>query len=401
MIDLTELLSKHLDITQGDPELTPVVEAVGRRLASSYDAPEHVPAFRVSSVDGFAVRSVDVAGSNPAKPSELLLVDEIAAGQEAKELNSGEAAPIMTGAPVPAGADTCVMVEDSDIAGDLVHIQVQVPEGAYIREVGSAITQGQLVVESNTVLTPAGAASLQSLGVTEVLVHPKTKVAIASTGLELVAPDEVPTGAQIRDVNRTLLRELLEASDCEVVDLGIVPDDQDSVLALIERAKDNGASAVISTGGVSMGRHDYVKALAMEPDNNLGWYQVAIKPAKPLVFGEISDIAYFGLPGNPVSALVSFTLIVRTYLDRSRGIDGSKPITAELRSATSKNSDHKIHYRAGRLDFDGGLIVELFGEDSSHQINSYATANCLVELGEPRDYVVGEQVRVHKFDSGV
>lgn len=399
MIQLSELLKKPLKIAQPEPVNLEVANAIGHRLAQSYFAENPVPDLPISSVDGFAVRAVDVEGAAAANPIELEVVGEIAAGQMGEALSPNQAAPIMTGAPIPQGADSCVMVEDTKQEESKVLIRRSVEVGAYVRTVGSAIRKGQLVAESNQVLTPAAAAGFESLGVTEVSVHAKLRVAIASTGLELVPVEEVPTGAQVRDVNRGLLRQLLTQANCEVVDLGIVSDNRQAVVDLIGDAKKAECSVLITTGGVSMGRHDYVKALSMEKDNALAWHQVAIKPAKPLVIGEISDLCYFGLPGNPVSCLVSFTLIVGHYLRRSQGLEEPGLVTAKLSTNVSKADDMKVHYRAGRISFDGGALVQTFGEDSSHQINSFGKANCLVELTEPREYKPGDQVSVHLLNN--
>ncbi|HEX5695240.1 MAG TPA: gephyrin-like molybdotransferase Glp [Acidimicrobiia bacterium] len=295
-------------------ETVPIWEARGRVLSADVIAPEDVPPFPNSAMDGFAVRADDV--SSPGAVLEVL--GDLQAGYTTEtEVGPGEAIKIMTGAPIPRGADTVVRVEDTATAGSKVEIAVAVDTGTSVRPAGGDVKRDQLVFEAGTRLTPMHVGVLATIGVAKPEVFKRPRVAYMSTGDELT-PVETPTLAPggIRDSNRPMLRALLEEAGAELLDLGIVPDDPDLLRAALDRG--SRANVMVSTGGVSMGDYDVTK-LVLEGDAGVEFWKIAIQPAKPFAFGRVGDALFFGLPGNPVSVLVSFEQFLRPALLRMQG----------------------------------------------------------------------------------
>ena len=289
------------------PRAVPLEDALGCVTSVAISAETSVPPFANSAMDGFAVRAADVRDA----PTQLKIVATIAAGATPDvELTRGEAARIMTGAPVPAGADAIVMVELTSTSpdGDTVTVTEAVPPGNHIRDAGEDIAAGDEVFPAGTLLTPGHIGVLANLGLRKVPVQPRPRVGVLSTGDELV-------NGQIADSNRPTLLALCRESGFETVDLGTVGDDE----AAIRTALDNGieaCDAVLTSGGVSAGDYDFVKKLL---DTEV---RVAIRPAKPLAFGTPDGTPVFGLPGNPVSAMVSFELFARPALRQMAGFTG-------------------------------------------------------------------------------
>ncbi len=297
-----------------DVEEVPIWEARGRVLASDVTAHENVPPWANSAMDGFAVRGVDVA-----EPGLVLeVIGDLPAGSITDaEVGPGQAIKIMTGAPMPAGADTVVRVEDTRVDGSSVTVTTPVETGTSVRPAGGDVAVDDVVFAAGTRLTPMHVGVLATIGVGHPLVYRKPRVAFMSTGDELTPPESprLAPGA-IRDSNRPMLLSLLEDTGVETVDLGIVPDDT----ATLRQALDQGSKAdvVVSTGGVSMGDYDVTK-LVLQGDARVDFWQVAIQPAKPFAFGHIGDALFFGLPGNPVSVLVSFEQFARPALLKMQG----------------------------------------------------------------------------------
>ena len=298
-----------------EPEHIAYTAAVGRVLAEPVTAPEDVPAFPNSSMDGFAVRAADVA-----EPGALLeVVADVPAGQVASmAVGEGEAIRIMTGAPMPEGADAVVRVEDTEMEGEKVRIGVSVPPGNYVRPAGGDVARGELIFEAGLRLTPVELGVLATLGAVEVAVARRPRVAVMSTGDELASPETRNLGpGMIRDSNRPMLIALVSAAGAEVVDLGRVSDDVDELRSALERGAVE-ADAIVTSGGVSMGDYDVTK-LMLRDDAGVDFISVAMKPGKPLAFGRIGGTPFFGLPGNPVSVLVSFEQFMRPALLAMQG----------------------------------------------------------------------------------
>jgi len=400
VIDLDDARRRVLDAVG---PLTPVDvacgDAAGLVLADDVVAREHVPPFANTAVDGYAVRSSDVR----AVPVDLRVIGSLAAGDGREwTVGEGEALRIMTGAVMPGGADAVVMVEDTSTLPDgLVRITRTVESGSAVRPVGDDVRSGDVVFHAGTVLTPAGAGVLASINERRVRVFPRPRVALLSTGDELVADGSPLRRGQIRESNLTTLAIMLERSECSVTNLGVVADDE----AVLERTLLGAAAthdAIVTSGGVSMGDFDVVKAV-LSRIADMQWMQLAIKPAKPFAFGLLASgsraVPVFGLPGNPVSSLVSFELLARPALRRMMGHthDLSRPtVIAIADGGLRRKPDGKTHFVRvfARFDRDGRLHVRDTGPQGSHQLAATAAANALAIVPDGAGIVAGGEVEV-------
>jgi molybdenum cofactor synthesis domain-containing protein len=373
----------------------------GRVLAQNVVAPENVPPFANSAVDGYAVRTADTQ----TVPTELVVVDTVAAGAEPKiAVSTGQAIRIMTGAPMPQGADAVVMVEDTQRVGD---DRVSIGKAAKlydaIRDAGSDVNKGDTVFVAGTVLNAAGAGVLASVNARTVQAYPRARVALLSTGDELVTDGSPLKIGQIRESNLTMLDAMIAASGCEVLNLGIIKDDEALLervlLDVIERC-----DAIVTSGGVSMGDFDVVKAV-LSRIAKMQWMQLAIKPAKPFAFGQLqaSDgrvVPIFGLPGNPVSSMISYELLARPALRKMMGHthDLLRPtVKAVLDAPIKRKQDGKVHYVRvfGGFESDGRLHVRDTGPQGSHQLAATALANGLAYVPDSMGIEAGAEVDVY------
>ena len=365
------------------PERVAIHQATWLVLAETVIAGEDVPPFANSAVDGYAVRSVDVADV----PVQLRVVDEVAAGAASSVVvGQGEAIRIMTGAPMPAGADSSVMVEDTERLdhGARVLVKRSSNAGDAVRVAGDDVLAGTALFQPGDVVTPAVAGVLASVNAREVLAVRRARVAVLSTGDELIDDGSPLAPGQIRESNKTMLAGLLAEAGCDVVDLGVVRDDEAALEATLRSAAGE-CDAIVTSGGVSMGDYDVVKAV-LSRIADMQWMQVAIRPAKPFAFGLLDDgndrhVPVFGLPGNPVSSMVSFDLFARPGLRQMMGharID--RPIlTAIADQAIQRRPDGKTHYTRvlGSFAEDGRYHVSAVGGQGSHQLAATATAQAL------------------------
>lgn len=298
-----------------DTETIPFDEGVGRVLAEAVVSSEDVPHFANSAMDGFAVRATDV--SEPDAVLEVLA--DLPAGQVASvSMSDGQAIRIMTGAPMPDGADTVVRVEDTTAEGDKVRIHTVVEEGTYVREAGGDVRAGQVVFDPGLRMGPIHVGVLATLGLVEPVVSRRPRVGVMSTGNELQPPaTQNLAPGMIRDSNRPMLVGLLEDAGAEVIDYGRIGDDADELRAALGRAAVE-TDAIVTTGGVSMGDYDVTK-LVLREEAGVDFIKVAMKPGKPLAFGRLGGAPFFGLPGNPVSVVVSFEQFVRPALLTMQG----------------------------------------------------------------------------------
>jgi molybdenum cofactor synthesis domain-containing protein len=359
------------------PVEVPFERAIGHVLAADVVADERVPPFANTAVDGYAVRAADVA----AAPVELAVVAEVAAGATTDHvLAAGEAIRIMTGAPIPSGADAVVMVEDSErLDGGRVRLTRAVPVGASVRAAGDDVQPGDLLFPAGTEVRPAVLGVLASVNAQVVSAYPRATVAVLSTGDELVDDGSPLAPGQIRESNRKMLAGLLVEAGCEVVDLGTVRDDEDELERVLRGAAE-GCDAVVTSGGVSMGEHDVVKAV-LGRIADMSWLQIAIKPAKPFAFGTLDGTPVFGLPGNPVSSLVSFELLARPALRRMMGHRRlARPsLVAVSDDGIRRGPDGKVHFVRVNTEFgdDGRFHVAPVGAQGSHQLAATALADAL------------------------
>jgi molybdenum cofactor synthesis domain-containing protein len=383
------------------PRSVPLLSARGLVLAREVAATEPVPPFANTAMDGYAVRAADTAGASDASPVTLEVVGELAAGvAPTTEVGPGQAIRIMTGAPMPAGADAVVMVERTRAAGDRVEIAAEAKGGDHVRPAGGDLEAGQRVFEAGTILTPAHLGVLASLDVADVLCHPRPRVGVCSTGDELVATGPLQHG-MIRDSNRPMLLAVLEEAGCEPVDYGIAPDDEAVLTETITRAVDE-CDALLTSGAVSMGDYDYVKVilerLAVErPGSEYAWMQVAIKPAKPLAFAVIGGVPVFGLPGNPVSSRVSFEVFARPALRRLAGRADvmPEPVAAVARSPFRRRADGRVHLDRVVVTYENGrYLCERAGLQASNVLSGMAAASGLAIVADGVGVEAGESLPV-------
>ena len=392
-------------VLAGCAPLTPVqvayTEMTGRVLDQDVVAVEDVPPFRNTAVDGYAVRAIDTE----QVPVELVVVDTLAAGAEPKiAVNVGEAIRIMTGAPMPNGADAVVMVEDTERVGE-AHVRIsrsaKVRDG--VRDAGSDVRAGETVFVRGTVLNAAGIGVLASVNARTVRAFPRARVALLSTGDELVVDGSPLRIGQIRESNLTMLDSMIAATGCDVINLGVVRDDEAELERVLREVIER-CDAIVTSGGVSMGDFDVVKAV-LSKIATMQWMQMAIKPAKPFAFGQLQSsdgrtIPIFGLPGNPVSSLISYELLARPALRKMMGHTDNlmRPaIRAVLDSPLKRKPDGKIHFMRvfGEFAEDGRLHVRDSGPQGSHQLASTAMANGLAYVPDGNGLQAGEHVSVY------
>ncbi len=373
-------------LTQFSPLETtrcPLEQAAGRVLADTVRAEDDLPAFDNSSVDGFAVRAMDVT----AVPVILPVVADVPAGKSPDfRLEAGQAARIMTGAKLPAGADAVVMVEDTDFshraagtpAPQQVCIQKTVRPGENVRKRGADLRAGQEILPKGQVLRPQDIGMLAMLGMAQVPVYRKPKVAIVSSGDELLPVDAPPEDGKIRDTNTYTLAALAAQTGCEVLRLGVAADEREAVQAMLDQAVEAGADVIVSSAGVSVGAFDFVKEV-VESAGTLDFWKVNMRPGKPLAFGAYKGIPFFGLPGNPVSSFVGFLVFARPALRRLGGIETARQEPVRVVLAEAVESDGRESYlRAVVTRENGTSIAKLTGHQGSGNLFSLVQANALL-----------------------
>jgi len=401
MIPLAEMQELVLgSVRQLDPVEVGLREALGLVLATDVVTHESVPPFANTGMDGYAVRAADTADAVPGAPVRLDVVGELPAGAApSTPVGPGEAIRIMTGAPMPDGADAVVMVErtaPADGGGVLVERAAKV--GEHVRPAAGDLAAGDLVFPAGTRLGPAHLGVLASVGVRDAPVVRRARVGVMSTGDELVERGPLAPG-QIRESNRPMLLGLLADAGVEPVDLGTAPDDEAIITRTLEDALAS-CDAILTSGGVSVGDYDFVKA-ALDRLGELSWRQVAIKPAKPIAFGIVAGRPVFGLPGNPVSSLVSFELFARPALLQMMGNEHRfRPVVcATTESAMLRRSDGKLHLDRVRVTHrDGRYYAGRSGPQYSNVLSATAAANGLALLPDGDGVAEGADVDVMRLD---
>lgn len=376
--------------------------AAGLVLASDVVSGENVPPFANTAVDGYAVRSSDLH----TVPVELQVVGELAAGAAPSiAVAPGTAIRIMTGAPLPEGCDAVVMVEDTERVGsDSVRIHKSVPAGSAFRLAGSDVAIGDTVIATGTQVTPMVEGVLASVNAKTVSVYPRISVGVISTGDELVDDGSALQIGQIRESNRLMLLRLVAEAGATPVDLGIIRDDEPALEhALRTAVNERSCDVIITSGGVSMGDYDVVKAV-LSRIANMQWFQIAMKPAKPFAFGTLTNdrgvnVPIFGLPGNPVSSLMSFELIARPALRNMMGFGAAShrpEVMAIADEDIVRHEDGKIHFDRVRATWgsDGRVHVRRTGAQGSHQLASTSVANALIAVPDGNGLRTGDEVVV-------
>jgi molybdopterin molybdotransferase len=366
-----------------------ITTSAGRILAEDLSAPGDLPPFDNSSMDGFAVRAEDTRGATKDHPARLVIVDDIPAGSTARvAIQAGQAARIMTGAPLPAGADAVVPVEETSFAplqaegmgigGQTVEIYREGGPGANIRSRGSDVQQGQPLLKQGRRLQPQDIGLLASIGRPDAKVYRNPRVAIFSSGDELVRPGEALGPGQIYDSNQFVLAALLEREGAQPVNLRTAPDDPAQIRARLDRAVEESADLIVTSAGVSVGAYDFVRQV-IEEHGGLDFWRVNMRPGKPLAFGTYRGIPLIGLPGNPVSAFVGCLVFVVPAVYRLSGRANPAPPLVRVTLEESIDSDGRESYLRAVVTRRGGrLSARLTGHQGSGNIFSLVQANALL-----------------------
>ena len=371
--------------------------ARGRTLAVDVDSAVDVPPFRASAMDGYALRTADLEGAD----APLRVVGTSLAGHPAgNRLGPGECVRVTTGARVPDGADAVVQQENVERVGDEVRVTVRPVTGHHVRDAGSDSRRGERLAAPGAPLGAATLAVLAAHGTARVAVRRRPRVALLSTGDELVDPGTAPGPGQVYDANRPLLGALLADAGVEVVDLGIVADTVEALVAALASRDD--VDAWVSSGGVSVGDADHVRDV-LGADGDVVFWKVAMKPGRPFAFGRVRGRPWFGLPGNPVSAAVTALLLLRPALAVLCGREPRPAHGVEARvEGELVKVPGRLEFQRGtlRVDDDGGRFVSTAGLQESHGLRALQRANCLVELpAGSRGAVHGQSVTVYPFES--
>lgn len=386
LLTFDEALARLLAAAQavGECETLPAGATLGRVLARPVIAVADVPPLDNAAMDGYALNMADWAEGRWLKIGQ-----RIPAGAMGSPLAPGEAARIFTGAPIPPGADAVAMQEDCDTREGEVLIKRPPSRGDHIRRAGEDMAAGQCVLAAGERLDAARLGVAAAAGAPELTVYRRLRVAVFFTGDELVTPGQPLKPGQIYNSNRATLTALLQGLGCEVRDLGQVPDELTATVATLELASRE-ADVVITSGGVSVGEEDHVKA-AVERLGHIDLWRVAMKPGKPLVYGRVGAADFLGLPGNPVSAFVVFCLFVRPFLLKRMGASPRPPLRFQVPAAFAWDKPGKRReFLRARLDADGRAT--LYPNQSSGVLSSVAWADGLVDLAIGRTVTPGEAV---------
>jgi len=380
-------------------ERLPLPQALSRTVAEPILAPHDNPPWDNSAMDGFALRHADIASARAAAPIALTVIENIPAGQVGKKtVSAGQAARIMTGAPMPAGADTVVAVEDTRSTPDRVEILDPPYSGANIRRRGEDMRAGEVLIEARTECGPGEIGVLASSQQTYIPVYRRPTVAVLSTGDELVEIDQPPGSGQIVNSNSAALAALATACGAVPVVLPIARDQEQSIRASVETALRS--DFVISSGGVSVGDHDYVKKVLHDMGAREILWRVDMKPGRPLYFATIASTPYFGLPGNPVASMMSFLQFVRPAINKASGCAPDTLLLPETRARmlheVYNRGDRRRYLRAHvRLDDHGCLEADTSHRDQgSHVLTSMLGVDGLVVLEAEERVAVGDSVRL-------
>ena len=379
-------------------ECVAVRAALDRVLARDVIAPCNVPAYDNSAMDGYAVRAADLASD---AETALALVGTAFAGHPfAHTVGAGEAVRIMTGAPVPEGADTIVMQELTRCEGEQVRVPAGLKKGQNLRRAGEDLAAGSIALAAGTRCGPAELGLIASLGIAEVVVHRPLRVAFFSTGDEITSIGLPLAPGKVYDSNRFTLFGALSRLGCELLDMGVIPDEAAALEAALRDAA-RAADVIITSGGVSVGEADFIREM-MARMGEVSFWKLAIKPGRPMAFGRIGDAVLFGLPGNPVAVLVSFYQFVQDALLKLMGVSPLAPAErfAVRADFALRKQPGRVEYLRGRLQRDGAEpTVAMAGAQGSGVLRSMSDADCFVVLPEDCTAVQpGDMVFIQPFN---
>ena len=394
LIPVNEAISRILDA--GSPvvqsEWLDVEHALGRVIAKEVIAAIDVPGYDNSAMDGYAVRSADCREAGVS----LTVSQRIPAGQIGVKLEAGKAARIFTGAPIPEGADAVVMQELCQLQDDSVTINASVKAGENIRRAGEDIERGSVILKAGKRIRPQEQGLIASVGQADVNVRRKLKVAAFFTGDELVEPGRALAPGQIYNSNRYTLKGLLQSVDCEVIDLGIVPDTLEATLDVLKRAA-AAADLVLTSGGVSVGEEDYVR-IALQQLGELSMWRINMKPGKPMAFGHVDNTLFIGLPGNPVSVFVTFLIFARPLILKMQGADSFRANELSIRSGFEWKGIKRQEYLRVRVRQDGsGAYAEIYPQQGSGVLSSASWADGLVVVEPEKAINTGDILKYIPF----
>ncbi len=368
-------------------EMVNTLDALGRVLAQPITSTLNVPPLDNSAMDGYVTRYSDL---NAEGETSLTISQRIAAGYVGDKLEEGTAARIFTGAPIPEGADTVIMQEQCQQQDDKVIISGRVAKGDHIRRAGEDITEGNEVMSVGQKLRPQDLGLIASVGVAEINVFKKITVAIFSTGDELLMPGDPVEPGKIYNSNRYTLTGLLQKAGCDIIDLGCIEDDLDATVDAMQKAAEQ-ADVIMTTGGVSVGEEDYIK-LAIDKLGSVEMWRVAMKPGKPVAFGEVNKTPFIGLPGNPVSVFVTFCLFARPVLRTMQGCNDILPRKFKVTAGFDwPRKGPRREFVRGQLVMDehGQQHAQTYSSHSSGVLTSTTWAQGLIEIPENTSFEKG------------
>jgi molybdopterin molybdotransferase len=377
-------------------ETVAIDAGLGRILAEPLASPIAVPPWDNSAMDGYALSSAELGEG----PTRLRVAQRIPAGTVGQPLAGGTAARIFTGAPVPAGADTVVIQEQCTREGDWVLVPTDLKPGANIRRTGEDLEPGATVIAAGTRLRPHHLGLAASVGTTHLHVYRRARVAMFSTGDELIAPGQPLAPGQIYNSNRFMLNGLLQGLGCEIIDLGVVPDSLDATLEALRQGAE-AADLILASGGVSVGEEDHVRP-AIERLGTLHLWHVAVRPGKPLTFGRVLGTPFIGAAGNPVALFISVLIFMRPFLLRTQGVAGEvRPRGIRARAGFDwSRPDRRREFARGRWTrgADGEWEIQVHPSRSAAVLSAVAWADGLVEIPEGRVIRRGDTVDFLSFD---
>lgn len=394
LISVDEALSRILNVASPveEAESINIENTSGRVLAEALKSTIDVPGYDNSAMDGYAVRSAECA-----EPGVTLTVSQrIPAGQTGVELEAGTAARIFTGAPIPEGADAVVMQELCQQQGDNVTINTAVKADENIRRAGEDIEKDSVILRAGTRIRPQEQGLIASVGLANVAVKRKLKVATFFTGDELVEPGKKLGQGQIYNSNRYTLNGLLQTAGCEVTDFGIVPDTLEATLDVLKRAAEN-ADLVLTSGGVSVGEEDYVR-IALQQLGEMTMWRINMKPGKPVAFGNVDNTLFMGLPGNPVSVFVTFLIFARPLILKMQGAENYLSNELSIRSGFEWKGVKRKEYLRARVRHDeAGTYAEIYPHQGSGVLSSASWADGLAIIEPGKAINVGDVLKYIPF----